>query len=60
MAFIAVALLPLAPVSVVRPAAAVVVVPSLAVFFRDYLVVTGWLRPRAEPTTADGGESPEQ
>lgn len=41
MAFIAWALLPLVPVAVVWPAAAVVVAPSLVVFGRDYLVVSG-------------------
>ncbi|MFC6989401.1 CDP-alcohol phosphatidyltransferase family protein [Haloplanus sp. GCM10025708] len=43
MAFITAALLPLLPVRVVHPAAAVVAVPSLAVFARDYLTVTGRL-----------------
>lgn len=43
MAFIAVALAPVLPASVVHPLALVVVAPSLAVFARDYLVVTGRL-----------------
>lgn len=43
MAFITVALCPLVPVSVVWPAAAAVVTPSLVVFGRDYLVVAGYL-----------------
>lgn len=41
MGFIAVALAPTVPVSVVHPLALVVVTPSLAVFVRDYLAVTG-------------------
>lgn len=43
MAFITAALCPLVPRSVVWPAAAVVVTPSLVVFARDYLVVAGYL-----------------
>jgi CDP-diacylglycerol--glycerol-3-phosphate 3-phosphatidyltransferase len=43
MAVIAVALAPVLPTSVVHPVAAVAVTPSLAVFLRDYLVVTGRL-----------------
>jgi CDP-diacylglycerol--glycerol-3-phosphate 3-phosphatidyltransferase len=43
MAFIAAALAPVAPASLVHPAALVAVVPSLAVFCRDYLAVTGRL-----------------
>jgi CDP-diacylglycerol--glycerol-3-phosphate 3-phosphatidyltransferase len=43
MAFIAFALAPLLPASTVRPLAAAVLVPSLAVFLRDYLVVAGHL-----------------
>jgi len=41
MGFIAVALAPVLPTSVVHPLALVVVAPSLAVFARDYLAVTG-------------------
>jgi len=41
MAFIAVALAPVFPPSVIAVIAGVVVVPSLAVFARDYLVVAG-------------------
>ncbi|AZH27114.1 CDP-alcohol phosphatidyltransferase family protein [Haloplanus aerogenes] len=41
MGFITVALAPVLPVSVVHPLALVVVAPSLAVFARDYLAVTG-------------------
>jgi CDP-diacylglycerol--glycerol-3-phosphate 3-phosphatidyltransferase len=41
MGVIAVALAPALPVSVVHPLALVAVVPSLAVFGRDYLAVTG-------------------
>lgn len=43
MAFIAVALAPVLPPSVVAVVAATVLVPSLAVFARDYLVVAGHL-----------------
>lgn len=50
MAFITVALVPLVPVTVVRPLAAVVVVPSLLVFGRDYLVVAGYLQ---HPSTGE-------
>ncbi|WP_380677743.1 CDP-alcohol phosphatidyltransferase family protein [Salinigranum sp. GCM10025319] len=49
MAFITAALLPVVPVAAVRPAAAVVVAPSLVVFVRDYLVVSGRLGGSAEP-----------
>ncbi|WP_200530665.1 CDP-alcohol phosphatidyltransferase family protein [Halorubrum sp. LN27] len=43
MAFISVALAPVLPVATVRALAAVVLAPSLAVFARDYLVVSGRL-----------------
>ena len=43
MAFITVALLPVVPVGPLRTAAAVVLLPSLAVFVRDYLVVAGYV-----------------
>jgi CDP-diacylglycerol--glycerol-3-phosphate 3-phosphatidyltransferase len=43
MAFIAVALLPALPPRLVHPAALAAVAPSLAVFARDYLAVTGRL-----------------
>jgi len=43
MGFITVALAPALPPSVVHPAALVVAAPSLAVFGRDYLAVTGRL-----------------
>jgi len=43
MAFLSVALAPVVPVRTVRALAAVVLVPSLAVFARDYLVVSGRL-----------------
>ena len=43
MGFIAVALAPVLPVSALHPLAVVVAAPSLAVFARDYLVVTGRL-----------------
>ncbi|WP_348611980.1 CDP-alcohol phosphatidyltransferase family protein [Halobaculum rarum] len=59
MAFIAVALAPVLPPSVVAVIAGVVVVPSLAVFVRDYLVVAGHLGGGdgdSEPTGGDGGE----
>lgn len=45
MAFIAIALPPLVPTTVVHPLAAVMLVPSLAVFLRDYLDVTGRIDP---------------
>ncbi|WP_240936945.1 CDP-alcohol phosphatidyltransferase family protein [Halomicrobium sp. HM KBTZ05] len=41
MAFITFALAPVTPPSVVRSLAAVVLVPSLAVFLRDYLAISG-------------------
>lgn len=43
MAFITGALVPVVPVAIVHPVAAVVVVPSLAVFVRDYLAVVGYV-----------------
>jgi hypothetical protein len=44
----------------VRPTAAVVVAPSLVVFVRDYLVVSGRLGGTAEPqTNAAAVDSPE-
>ncbi|WP_251341939.1 CDP-alcohol phosphatidyltransferase family protein [Haloplanus halophilus] len=43
MGFITVALAPALPASLVHPASLVVVAPSLAVFARDYLAVTGRL-----------------
>lgn len=48
MAFIAVALLPVLPVGIVHPAAAVALAPSLAWFLRDWLVVSGRLPRREE------------
>lgn len=48
MGFIAVALAPVLPASVVHPLAFVVVTPSLATFARDYLAVTGRLASGAE------------
>ena len=60
MAFITAALLPVVPVAMVRPTAAVVVAPSLVVFVRDYLVVSGRLGGTAEPqTNAAAVDSPE-
>jgi CDP-diacylglycerol--glycerol-3-phosphate 3-phosphatidyltransferase len=53
MVFITVALLPATPGPLIRPLAAVVVVPSLAVFVRDYLVVAGHLGSDSKP---DGQE----
>ena len=56
MAFIAVALAPVLPTAVVRALAAVVLVPSLSVFVRDYLVVAGHLRTRSsEPSPGEAG-----
>jgi CDP-diacylglycerol--glycerol-3-phosphate 3-phosphatidyltransferase len=43
MVFISVALAPVLPSATVRTLAVVVLVPSLAVFARDYLVVSGHL-----------------
>jgi len=43
MAFITAALLPVVPVGPLRVAAALVLLPSLAVFARDYLVVAGYV-----------------
>lgn len=43
MVFIAVALLPVVPVGVVRTVAVAVLLPSLAVFVRDYAVVAGYM-----------------
>jgi len=48
MGFITFALTPLLPGSRIDPLAALVLAPSLAVFLRDYLVVSGRLG--AEPT----------
>lgn len=47
MAFLTVALVPAAPTDLVRAVAPVVLAPSLAVFARDYLAVSGRLRGRA-------------
>jgi len=44
MAFITFALIPIVPLSVVTPLAAVVLTASLTVFVRDYLVVAGVYR----------------
>jgi CDP-diacylglycerol--glycerol-3-phosphate 3-phosphatidyltransferase len=41
MVVVTVALLPVAPATLVRPTATVAMLPSLAVFLRDYLAVTG-------------------
>jgi CDP-diacylglycerol--glycerol-3-phosphate 3-phosphatidyltransferase len=46
MAFITLALAPVLPATTVRTLAAIVLVPSLAVFARDYLVVSGYFRGR--------------
>jgi CDP-diacylglycerol--glycerol-3-phosphate 3-phosphatidyltransferase len=48
MVFITLALAPVLPASTVRLVAAVVVVPSLVVFVRDYLVVAGYFRGRKD------------
>jgi len=45
MAFITLALSPLLDLATIRPLAAIVLAPSLAVFARDYLVVAGRLGP---------------
>jgi CDP-diacylglycerol--glycerol-3-phosphate 3-phosphatidyltransferase len=46
MVFITLALAPVLPGPTVRAIAIVVLVPSLAVFARDYLVVAGYFRGR--------------
>lgn len=56
MAFIAVALAPVLPPFVVAAIAAVVVVPSLAVFARDYLVVAGRIGDEADRSNGTGSE----
>jgi CDP-diacylglycerol--glycerol-3-phosphate 3-phosphatidyltransferase len=48
MVFITLALAPVLPVGTVGLLAAVVLVPSLAVFARDYLVVAGHFRGRKD------------
>ena len=48
MAFIALALLPVVPTSVLHQAAAVALAPSLAIFVRDWLAVSGRLPRREE------------
>ena len=48
MAFIAAALVPVAPVALVHPAATLALVPSLALFVRDWLAVSGRLPPHEE------------
>jgi CDP-diacylglycerol--glycerol-3-phosphate 3-phosphatidyltransferase len=60
MAFITAALLPIVPVSVVYPTAAVVVAPSLLVFVRDFLVVTGRLRTASSPAGDRSEPTPER
>jgi CDP-diacylglycerol--glycerol-3-phosphate 3-phosphatidyltransferase len=58
MGFIAVALAPVLPASVLHPLALVVAAPSLAVFARDYLAVTGRLGstpPVGSKSTDEGG-----
>ncbi|MXR41267.1 CDP-alcohol phosphatidyltransferase family protein [Halobaculum sp. WSA2] len=59
MAFIAVALAPVLPPSVVAVIAAVVVVPSLAVFARDYLVVAGRIGGEGDRSNGTGSEGSE-
>lgn len=49
MAFITLALLPVLPAPTVHVAATLALVPSLAVFARDYLVVSGRLRTDGSP-----------
>jgi CDP-diacylglycerol--glycerol-3-phosphate 3-phosphatidyltransferase len=44
MVFITVALLPVTPADLVRPAAILIMLPSLAVFLRDYFAVTRGFR----------------
>jgi CDP-diacylglycerol--glycerol-3-phosphate 3-phosphatidyltransferase len=54
MAFITFALAPLFPLAAIRPMAAAVLVPSLALFIRDYSVVAGWVR---SDTDRDGSRA---
>jgi len=58
MAFIAVALAPPLPTTVVGTLAAVVLAPSLSVFVRDYLVVAGHLGASIPETPGHGGGGP--
>jgi CDP-diacylglycerol--glycerol-3-phosphate 3-phosphatidyltransferase len=58
MAFITVALLPVVPTSVVRPVAAVVLLPSLLLFSRDYLAVAG-LRGTESDRVRKGNNQPD-
>jgi CDP-diacylglycerol--glycerol-3-phosphate 3-phosphatidyltransferase len=60
MAFITAALVPVIPTSVISPAAAVVVTPSLVVFARDYLVVSGRLGGGSEATVDRSETAVEQ
>jgi len=58
MAVIAFALLPATPRAVVWPVATAAMVPSLAVFARDYLSVTGWFgKPNANETADPPSET---
>jgi CDP-diacylglycerol--glycerol-3-phosphate 3-phosphatidyltransferase len=60
MAFITAALVPVIPARVVFPAAAAVVTPSLVVFARDYLVVSGRLGGGSESTVDRSETAVEQ
>jgi CDP-diacylglycerol--glycerol-3-phosphate 3-phosphatidyltransferase len=58
MAVVAFALVPLTPASIVWPIATAAMLPSLAVFARDYLVVTGWFaKPNANETADPSSET---
>ncbi|MEF8857875.1 MAG: CDP-alcohol phosphatidyltransferase family protein [Halolamina sp.] len=57
MAFITVALLPVVPASAVRPAAAVVLLPSLLLFARDYLAVAGLLGKESDRVSKDNNQT---
>lgn len=59
MAFITFALAPVTPAAVVWPAAALLAVPSLLVFGRDFLVVTGRWDGLGDDAAADG-QSPRR
>jgi CDP-diacylglycerol--glycerol-3-phosphate 3-phosphatidyltransferase len=60
MAFITLALLPVVPPAVVASLAAVVVTPSLLVFVRDYLAVSGRLGRGSEPSARSEPRNPAE
>jgi CDP-diacylglycerol--glycerol-3-phosphate 3-phosphatidyltransferase len=64
MAFLSLALVPAIPASLTRVVAPFVLAPSLIVFLRDYLAVTGrlptWLLDRPDVSRTDGTSSDER